>query len=880
MSALAQGNDDAAPSSPMRELSTPSQSFPASPVGAARNGSAAPQEVGLEGFDGIPELDVPPMRVAVLLAGTIGDVMPFVTMAKVMSERYGHVTRICTHSDLRGAVEQAGLRFYPLGGNAKQMAGWGPSFSLVPKTLLKLALDPSTSKKLIVCRAMVNGSLGACTEPDPLDPNGEPFHADVIMANPMCLGHIHCAEALGVPLHLFFPNPWVATKDYPHSFSGWSYPSRATPGVGIGYEWIKKSANFLSYRLVDGVLWHTFLPYVNDVRARARLRTLRFGNFFGGTILNEAKVPFSQMWSPSLSARPSDWPAQVDVVGFFFWDQKASEVDESSPEFAPLIAWLSAGEKPVYIGFGSMVFDGLKTARMIVEAARQTGVRVLMQTTTTGGTLELTDPNDLPPNVFCIGRCPHDWLLPKVAAVIHHGGAGTVGAGLRLGLPTMCCPFFGDQFFYGHAVAATNSGPPPVPFDQLSVAKLVDRLSLITQPRFKEGAAALAAKINAENGLEAGLAHFNRHLPLENMACDVSTLMRERSLGRHYYPMLRIKVSDEVHLTLSTSSAVDQRLLASRRPHTTMKWSMGQYVKTLPQGLVTGFLAAIWELVDGVISLVLLPIQAACWNGMAGFVMGVFASFLLCVLRVVYAPLIFFDRLATGLANSSFWSRLCCGCMHGPPDAVPKPIDHVVDPEPALNALSQGARGTPVCGPHWPRIDAGNRDGVSRLPLAGPGCPLPSARPASGARRAAIEEAFARVVALRRAFDALDASSNDDLLSMTEVETLSEAVSLRDMAAAGGGSSSGRGGRPGDGNQLQEQVYQSAPGAVENGTVNGRSRLSSAPPSPSPSASEALPFEPDRLPQLAASIGKFLRAKGKTHLAFCEFVLLCREHSP
>ena len=159
------------------------------------------------------------------------------------------------------------------------------------------------------------------------------------------------------------------------------------------------------------------------------------------------------------------------------------------------------------------------------------------------------------------------------------------------------------------------------------MAKLVDRLSLITQPRFKEGAAALAAKINAENGLEAGLAHFNRHLPLENMACDVSTLMRERSLGRHYYPMLRIKVSDEVHLTLSTSSAVDQRLLASRRPHTTMKWSMGQYVKTLPQGLVTGFLAAIWELVDGVISLVLLPIQAACWNGMAGFVMGVSPRF-------------------------------------------------------------------------------------------------------------------------------------------------------------------------------------------------------------------------------------------------------------
>ena len=169
---------------------------------------------------------------------------------------------------------------------------------------------------------------------------------------------------------------------------------------------------------------------------------------------------------------------------------------------------------------------------MIVEAARATGVRVLMQTATTGGTLELTNPDDLPPNVFCIGRCPHDWLLPKVAAVIHHGGAGTVGAGLRLGLPTMCCPFFGDQFFYSHAVAATGAGPPPVPFEKLTVANLTDRFSQITHPRFAEAAKAVADKINAENGLEAGLSDFNRQLPLEDMVCDVSTLLHEKELGR------------------------------------------------------------------------------------------------------------------------------------------------------------------------------------------------------------------------------------------------------------------------------------------------------------------------------------------------------------
>lgn len=54
--------------------------------------------------------------------------------------------------------------------------------------------------------------------------------------------------------------------------------------------------------------------------------------------------------------------------------------------------------------------------------------------------------------VFRLGRCPHDWLFPRMAAVIHHGGAGTVAAGLKAGRPTLVCPFFGDQYFWGRAI--------------------------------------------------------------------------------------------------------------------------------------------------------------------------------------------------------------------------------------------------------------------------------------------------------------------------------------------------------------------------------------------------------------------------------------------
>ena len=784
----------------------------ADPVQPMASGEEAPID--------LPEFDVPPMRIVVLLVGTQGDVMPFIDIAHRLKERYGHVVRIASHGDLRAPVEKAGLRFYPLEGNARQMAGWGPSFSLQPVTLMKLAANPATTTKLMVLRRVIQSTIRACTEPDPADADAEPFHADVIMSNPMSLGHIHCAEALGVPLHLFFPNPWVATTEYPHSFSGWRYPSTPSSTSPTGYEWTRHKSSFFSYRIVDSVLWHTFLPYVNELRASCRLRTLRVG-FPGGTIIADQRVPFSQMWSPTLSPRPHDWADHVTVAGFFFWDQKASDVDEASPEFAPLVAWLAAGEKPIYIGFGSMVFPGLKTARLIVEAAALSGQRVLMQTATAGGDLGALAASELPPNVFHIGRCPHDWLLPKMAAVVHHGGAGTVGAGLNLGLPTLCCPFFGDQFFYAHAVAARKAGPPPIPFEALTAAKLGRALADLCDPSYAEHARRVMEGIRAENGLEGGLADFNRHLPLRDMVCDVSTLLGERCLGRHYYPSLRIKVSDEVHKTLASSAAVDRRLLDGARPHATREWRLGGHVRGPCSGALTGALAFVWELLDGVISLVSLPIKSACYHPVScvhGFVLGAVAALVLVVLRLLYAPIICLDRFATGFAN-------CCtpaGAGTATYDGAAKPVDHVLDPEPALTAISQAARGKPMCSTDYVRADGGHADGASRLPLHGP------VAAAEGARRAQIETAFTRVVALRRAFDALDAPSNDDLLSVAEVATLRQATADGPSASSGGGDAS------------------------------------------SPI------FAADRMPALARLIDAYMTQKGKAHVAFAEFVLLCR----
>ena len=206
---------DGAPAESSDPMPSPSTLPPPAPARLEVPGSGATlSNPGLP----LPELEVPPLRIVVLLSGTQGDTMPFVQLAHMMRERYGHVVRIATHDDLRAPVEKAGIRFYPMKGNARQMAGWGPSFSLHIPTLLKIALDvQKTSTQLTVIRQIILATVKACTEADPEDQNCEPFHADCIMANPMSIGHIHCAEALGIPLHLFFPNPWVATEVREHA---------------------------------------------------------------------------------------------------------------------------------------------------------------------------------------------------------------------------------------------------------------------------------------------------------------------------------------------------------------------------------------------------------------------------------------------------------------------------------------------------------------------------------------------------------------------------------------------------------------------------------------------------------------------------------------
>lgn len=422
---------------------------------------------------------IPKLNIAMLIVGTRGDVQPFVAIAKRLQE-YGHHVRLATHANFRSFVTTSGIEFYPLGGDPRALAEYmARNKGFLPSGPSEISFQRKQLK------AIVNSLLPACTEPD-MDTSA-PFRAQAIIANPPAYGHVHVAEALRVPLHIFFTMPWTPTSEFPHPL--------ARVSQSAGY--------WLSYLVVDILIWWGIRSIINDFRRKKlKLPAIAYLSAYHGSI---SDLPTGYMWSPHLVPKPNDWGHSVDVVGFCFLNLGINY----SPR-QEFLQWLQAGPKPVYVGFGSMPLeDPVNTTSIILEALEATGQRGIIDK----GWGNLGKLHQIPDYVFLLEDCPHDWLFPQCSAVVHHGGAGTTAAGLRAGCPTTIVPFFGDQFFWGDRVHKKGVGPRPIPIGQLTIETLVEAIRTMLDPQVKQKAMELAKHIEVEDGIVAAVNAFHRHLP-------------------------------------------------------------------------------------------------------------------------------------------------------------------------------------------------------------------------------------------------------------------------------------------------------------------------------------------------------------------------------
>jgi UDP:flavonoid glycosyltransferase YjiC (YdhE family) len=210
-------------------------------------------------------------------------------------------------------------------------------------------------------------------------------------------------------------------------------------------------------------------------------------------------------YSPSLLPRPTDLGAGHHVTGYWFLDHDGGWTPPPALE-----AFLAAGPPPVAIGFGSMSSrDAEATTRLALAAAEQARQRVVLLAGWGG-----MSSADLPDWAFLTDAVPHSWLFPRCALAVHHGGAGTTGAAVRAGVPSVVVPFAADQPFWGWLMASKGVGACCGPRRRLTAAKLARAITAtLSNGAILGRAADLGRRVRQEDGVREAVAALERVYP-------------------------------------------------------------------------------------------------------------------------------------------------------------------------------------------------------------------------------------------------------------------------------------------------------------------------------------------------------------------------------
>lgn len=412
------------------------------------------------------------MRIAIIAPGSRGDVEPYIALGKGLA-RAGQAVRLVSHQDFESLARSHGLEFWPVEGQVQAIAQSQEMRSRLEGGNFLSVMAQMANEAERGAIHFAEAGLAACQG------------VDLILAGlaGLFVGTA-LGEKLGLPVVQAFYIPLTPTR---------AFPSFLVPKAP---DWSGGVLNRLSYQVARQVLWQGFRRA--DRLARKAVLNLPAAAFWGPFGSNVIQSLVLYGYSPAVIPLPPDWDGDVHVTGYWFLDP----AEDWSPPKA-LVEFLEAGSPPVYVGFGSMSSrNPEETADLVVKAVAEAQQRAILLSGWSG-----LQTRDLPESVLMVDSVPFSWLFPRVAAVVHHGGAGTTAAGLRAGVPSVVVPFFGDQFFWGQRVAELGVGPEPVPRKKLTVERLADAIDqAVTDARIGQCAAHVGARIRAEDGVARAVA--------------------------------------------------------------------------------------------------------------------------------------------------------------------------------------------------------------------------------------------------------------------------------------------------------------------------------------------------------------------------------------
>jgi sterol 3beta-glucosyltransferase len=406
------------------------------------------------------------MRISILALGTRGDIQPSLALAQTLAGR-GHAVRFISHPGFAGLAGGRGVEFCPLAAMQGELA------SPIGKDLFAKGLAPFRSFRATAAlakRYSLEWSRQSCALATGSDcVIGTTFTA-------------FTAATLGkqrtIPFIQAFFQPILPTR----AFSSIFLP-KLPVSAGL--------VNWLTHQIFNQILWSLLRPLASEA-ARELWPSERLPL---RTPLRSTKIPSRPTllaFSRHVVPPPADWDASVHVTGYWFL--------ERSPDWQPsaeLIRFLTSGPPPVYVGFSSMTLkDPAATVALVLAAAEKAKCRLVLDAG--WGGLRPADPPDW---VFSVSDIPHDWLFPRMAAIVHHGGAGTVGEILRAGRPSIAIPFVADQPFWGRRLADLGVAASPLPFRSLKADCLAKGIECCLHDlAIQAEAARFQALIAAEEG--------------------------------------------------------------------------------------------------------------------------------------------------------------------------------------------------------------------------------------------------------------------------------------------------------------------------------------------------------------------------------------------
>lgn len=399
--------------------------------------------------------------ITIICAGSRGDFQPYVALAQRL-KILGEEVRISGFSQFENFVRGYGIDYVPIEVDYEELG-------VDPKMLKQAGSADNPLKMILTFNKMKKyGAQIAKQTYDSLE------GSELIVYHPGCVIGYFAAQEMNIPSVLATPFPMNKTEEY---------LSVVTYGKARPTKINKK----ISYKMIQGMLW---LASSNTVKRHWKERFGRVPKNFKSPYEKISKDHIAMVsCSNFVFPRPKDWDKNIYQSGYWFV--------EENKEYKPskeLEAFINNGEKPVYIGFGS-VFDSDekdKIVRIIIDALKKCGKRGIIS--------GMGKVDNLPDNIISVDGIPHTWLFEKVSLVCHHGGAGTTAAGFRAGVPSVIIPFSNDQFAWAHRAFDLGVGAKPIYKKDLTADKLAEGINYALNKDIIERAEMLSKNIALEDG--------------------------------------------------------------------------------------------------------------------------------------------------------------------------------------------------------------------------------------------------------------------------------------------------------------------------------------------------------------------------------------------